>query len=212
VRKLFEWGGFAAAAVLIIFGIVAIVMGISGRSTVHSSIKQEQIVGTPDMTPKGIAAEAKAAGLPASIKLPTCTVAGKAVENGSTAHCFANYMRIHALEATGGLTYSQMPHYASANGKGTNNAAAAKKGANGQPVDNPARTVWINETALATALNAGYMADRIALFGIVVGIALLLTGIGFAILAAGGALRNREAPVGALGRRGAAPSPTGATT
>ena len=34
------------------------------------------------------------------------------------------------------------------------------------------------------------MADQIGLFGIVVGIALLLTGFGFAILAIGGALRN----------------------
>ncbi len=34
------------------------------------------------------------------------------------------------------------------------------------------------------------MASRLALFGIVVGIALLLSGLGFAILAIGGALRN----------------------
>jgi hypothetical protein len=36
------------------------------------------------------------------------------------------------------------------------------------------------------------MAEQISLFGIVVGIALLLSGFGFAILAAGGALRNRD--------------------
>jgi hypothetical protein len=33
------------------------------------------------------------------------------------------------------------------------------------------------------------MAEQLALFGIVVGVALLLTGIGFIILALGGALR-----------------------
>jgi hypothetical protein len=43
--------------------------------------------------------------------------------------------------------------------------------------------VWINETALSTALNTSYMADRISVFGIVVGIALLLSGIGFIVLA-----------------------------
>ena len=45
----------------------------------------------------------------------------------------------------------------------------------------------MTETALSTALNASYMAESLSLFGIVVGIALLLSGIGFGILAAGGA-------------------------
>jgi hypothetical protein len=64
-----------------------------------------------------------------------------------------------------------------------------------QPVDNARRSVWVTETALTTALNASYMASKIALFGVVVGFALLLTGIGFAILAIGGALRNPETAI-----------------
>ena len=36
------------------------------------------------------------------------------------------------------------------------------------------------------------MAEQLALFGIVVGVALLLAGIGFIVLALGGALRRRE--------------------
>ena len=114
------------------------------------------------------------------------------MNSGDRAHCFADYMRIHALLATGGKTYAEMPRFATADGKGTNDEAAALKGKSGQPVDNPARQVWINEVALSTALNASYMADKISLFGIVVGIALLLSGIGFAVLAIGGALRNPE--------------------
>ena len=51
--------------------------------------------------------------------------------------------------------------------------------------------VWISETALSTALNTSYMAEQVALFGIVVGIALLLSGIGFLVLTLGGALRGR---------------------
>src|SRR4051794_653625 len=204
MRKTFEVGGFVAAAILIAFGIGAIVMGFNGRSTVHSTLKQEQIVGTPDMTPKAIAAEATHAGLK-GVSLPTQSVAGQAVDNGTRARVFAQYMRIHALEATGGLTYAQMPRYATADGKGTNTPAAAQKSPKGQPLDNPARTVWINETALGTALNASYMADRIGLFGIVVGIALLLSGLGFAILAAAGALRDREAPIASLGRKASSP-------
>jgi multisubunit Na+/H+ antiporter MnhC subunit len=41
----------------------------------------------------------------------------------------------------------------------------------------------VTETALSTALNVSYMASQISLFGIVVGIALVLTGIGLLILA-----------------------------
>jgi len=189
MRRWLQYGGFAAGIVLVVFGVVAIAMGVSGRSTVSDSLRSEQIVGTPDMTPAAIKAEAKAAGLK-NVSLPTCTVAGKEITSGATARCFASYMRVHALEATGGLTYSQMPRYATADGKGTNVAEQATKAANGQPMDNAARGVWINETALSTALNMSYMASQLALFGIVVGFALLLSGIGFIILAAFGALRT----------------------
>jgi len=191
MRKALEIGGYITAVVLIAFGAAAIYMGIQGRSTVSDSIKAEQIVGSADMTPSAIAGEAKAAGL-TNVSLPTCDVANKAITSGTDARCFSQYMRIHALEATGGKTYAQMPRYATEDGKGTNDAAAAQKGANGQPMDNAARGVWIDETALSSALNMSYMATQVANFGIVVGIALLLSGFGFGILAAGGALRSRD--------------------
>ena len=93
-------------------------------------------------------------------------------------------MRIHALEATGGKTYAQMPQYATADGKGTNDAAQALKDPKtGAPVSNPARQVWINETALSTALNTSFFAASVGMFAIVMGIALLLIGIGFLVLA-----------------------------
>ena len=41
----------------------------------------------------------------------------------------------------------------------------------------------MTETALTTALNMSYMAENLAMFGIVVGVALLLAGIGFVVLA-----------------------------
>ncbi len=191
-RKLFEWAGYIAGVILIAFGLASIVMGVAGRGTVRDSLKLEKIVGSPDMTPAGIKQEAAAAGLK-GVALPTCNVANQAIDTGSEARCFASYMRIHALEASGGLTYSQMPRYATANGKGTNNAATALKGANGQPQDNPARNLWVTETALSTALNTSYLAEQIGLFSVVVGVALLLSGIGFIVfLAVGGALRRRE--------------------
>ena len=129
MRKAFEIGGLVAAVVLVAFGVAAIVMGFNGRDTVQSSLKQEYIVGTPDMNQAAIAAEAKKAGLPASLKLPTADIAGKPINTGKLAREFATYMRIHTLEATGGLTYAQMPRFATADGKGTNDA---DEGAHGQ--------------------------------------------------------------------------------
>jgi hypothetical protein len=180
MRKLLELGGFISGAILIAFGVAVIALGASGRSTVISNLKQEQIVGSPDMTPALIKEEVTKAGL-TNVTLPTCSVAGKAITSGTRARCFAQYMRIHALEASGGLPYSQMPRYATADGKGTSDAAKALT-ANGRPVDNPARNLWVTETALSTALNVSFMADRLALFSMVIGIALLLSGIGFVVL------------------------------
>jgi hypothetical protein len=191
MRRMLEIGGLIAAVVLIGFGVAAVFMGYNGRSTVHTSLTQEQIVGSPDMTPDKIAAEAKDANL-TGVTLPTCSVANEPITTGSEARCFAQYMRIHALEATGGQTYAQMPRFASADGKGTNDPAAAAKGPSGKPLDNPARQIWISETALSGALNSAYAAEQMALFGMVVGVALLLSGLGFGILALAGALRNRE--------------------
>jgi len=51
----------------------------------------------------------------------------------------------------------------------------------------------VTETSLSTALNLSYMAEQLALFGIVVGIALILTGVGFLVLALGGARRHSSA-------------------
>lgn len=191
-RKLLKWGGFGAGAVLVAFGVVAIIMGFSGRATVANSLKLEKIVGSADMTPALIAKEAKDAGL-VGVDLPTVAVAGESINSGPRARAFASYMRIHALEATGGFTYAQMgrfqakPDAAKADlavGGGTDNAAAALVDpVTKQPVANGIRNLWVTETALTTALNTSYMADRLGLFGIVVGIALLLSGIGFIILA-----------------------------
>jgi len=217
MRKLLEVGGLLAAIVLIAFGIGAIVMGASGQSTVHNNLVEQKIVGTPDMTPTAIKAEAAKSGLDVSkLTIPTCSVANKPVEDGATARCFAQYMTIHALEATGGLYYSQMPRYVTAAGVPTNEEARAAKQANGKPKENPAREVWIQETALSTALNTSYMASQVGVFGIVVGIALLLSGLGFAILAIGGALRNPDSVLRSLATRerhgghGATPSASGA--
>jgi hypothetical protein len=171
-RKIFEWGGIAASIVLIAFGIGSIVIGAAGLNEVRDNLARENIVGTEDSS-----------------------IPGQKVDTGSEAQAFADVMRTHALEATGGLTYAEMGRFKSAanpdDPRGTNDEAAALM-EQGAPVSNSARDIWVTETALSTALNVAFFAERVALFSIVMGIALLLTGIGFLVLTLGGAMRRGE--------------------
>jgi hypothetical protein len=137
-------------------------MGVTGRSEVRDSLRAEQIVGTPDMN---------------------TSAANKPVDTGAKAKLFAEGMRKHALAATDGQVYSQMAHYLTAAGKPTDDkAAAAIDPKSGKPVENGARSVWVTETALTTALNTSYFAERVSTFALIMGAAMLLIGIGFLVL------------------------------
>jgi hypothetical protein len=185
-RRILEIGGIAAGVIMVAFGIGSLVLGINARNTVGDELKREFIVGSPDMKPAEIEKAVEEAGL-SNVEIPSCDVAEKEIKTGSDARCFAQYMRIHALESSDGLTYAQMGRFAAAadpsDPKGTSDEALAAKDESGKPISNGARNTWVTETALSTALNVSYMAEQIALFSVVVGIALLLSGIGFIILA-----------------------------
>src|SRR5215213_5954809 len=124
LKRLFEAGGVIAGVILIAFGIGAIVIGITGRSEVRDNLKQEMIVGSPDMTPAETQKAVSEAGLK-GVSVPSCDVAGEAIDTGSEAKCFASYMRIHALEATGGLTYAEMGRFLDKNGNQTSDESKA---------------------------------------------------------------------------------------
>jgi len=204
MKRLLEIGGVVAGVVLIAFGAAAIVLANNGKNTIASELKFQQITGSPDMTPAAIKAEAKAAGLNlATTPIPTCNVANVAITNGDQARCFGEYMKVHTLEATGGVPYALMGRYVALSTApksaltpdgATNDPKYAQiDAATTQPVTNGARDIWVTYTSLTGALDASYMAEQMANFGLVVGIALLLSGFGFAILALGGALENKWA-------------------
>jgi hypothetical protein len=195
MRNLFKYGGIIASIVLIVGGVVSIGAGALGVMEVRNALSAEKIVGTDDMTPTAIRAAATEAGLNvATLDIPSQSVAGKTIDTGSEAKAFAGYMRIHALEATGGQVYAEMGRYLDANGKATNDEAiAAKDPTTGQPVQNQLRNLWVTETALTTALTTSFFAERVAIFTLAIGGALLLTGIGFLVLTLGGALRTAPA-------------------
>jgi hypothetical protein len=170
-RKVFEYGGIAASVMLIAFGAGAIGIGAWGINTVRDNLARENIVGTPDSS-----------------------IPGQKVDTGSEAKAFAAVMRKHALEASDGQTYAEMGRFLDENGNQTSDEAlAAKDPKTGQPVENGRRNIWVTQTAFATALNTAYLGERVGVFGIVMGIALLLTGIGFLVLTLGGALSRKEA-------------------
>ena len=160
MSKFFRYGGIAASIVLVAFGIGALYMGVNGRGYVRDNLAAEKIVGTDDST-----------------------IPGQLVDTGSEAQAFAEVMRKHTLEATGGQTYSEMGRFLDANGKATSDEkAAAIDPKTKQPVENGLRNMWVNETALATALNTAYFAEQVATFAIVMGFALILAGLGFGVL------------------------------
>ena len=175
-RRFWESGGFVAGAVLILFGAAAIYMGVDGRNTVRDALKQEQITfGAVDD--------------PAVAKYAE-QWAGEQVQTGDQARAFAQIMRFHTVNGEWNpdhLTYAQMGRFLAANDPsnpaGTSDEAAALKDEKGSPVSNSFRNTWVTETALSTALNTSYMAEQLSIFGMVVGVALLLTGFGLVILA-----------------------------
>ena len=172
MRKWFAYGGIAASVILIAFGIGAIGIGISGYNDVRDEIVQQKIVAGDD-----------AAELTGGALQP-----GQEITTGAEARAFADIMEHHTLDATQGKRYAEMGRFLTASGEDTSDEALAAKTEDGRPVENGLRNMWVTETALTTALNTAYFAERVAIFSIVMGVALLLTGVGFFVLTLGGAL------------------------
>ncbi len=171
--RLLRIGGYVSGGVLIAFGIAVVALGIWGFSFTRDHIEREGIVFGPATDP--------------AVQEHAEQWAGEPVDTGRKALAQADIMREHTLSGTGGLTYAEMGRYQSAanpdDPAGTNDEAEAAKDESGEPISNGARNIWVTETALATALDMGFMSEMLSIFSIVVGIALLLTGIGLVILA-----------------------------
>jgi len=182
-RRVWEIGGLVAGAVLIVFGAVAIYMGVDGRNTVRDSLTEEQIYFGSTEDPAVAQYAEEWAAEPGESQ-------GDQVKTGEQARAFANIMRYHTINAEWNpehLTYAQMGRFLAASDPsdpaGTSDEEAALTDDDGRPVSNSFRNQWVTQTALSNALNMSYMAEQLSLFGIVVGVALLLTGVGLVILA-----------------------------
>ena len=177
-------GGYLSGGLLTFFGIAVIALGIWGFAFTRDHIEREGITFGPIEDP-AVAEHAE-------------QWAGEPVDTGRKALAMAEIMREHTLSSTGGLTYAEMGQYQSAEDPsdpvGTNDPEAAAKDENGEPISNSARNIWVTETALATALDMGFMSEMLSIFSIIVGFALLLTGVGLVILAK--AVFGRSGPEG----------------
>jgi hypothetical protein len=159
--RKFRYGGYAASVFLVALGVGCVVIGFVGRADVRDRIAQEQIVGTPDSS-----------------------IAGEAVDTGQEANVFADTIRKHTLESTGGLTYAEMPRAVyEGSGKPVPDDRVDAALASGKAIDNPERQIWITSTALSTALHTSFFAESVATFSIVMGFALVLIGFGLFVLA-----------------------------
>ena len=111
----------------------------------------------------------------------------------------ADIIDIHALESTGGLTYSEMGRFATPDGDpaGTSNPDEALIGADGKPVANALRNTAFQASALRTSLYTSVMAFNVA--DLVVGLGLMILVLGLAVGGLGVALGGLAIP--SLARR-----------
>jgi hypothetical protein len=174
MKRFFEYGGIIASVILIAFGAGSIGVSAKGLNDVRDRLAAQNITAgddAPEIT---------------NGKLQP----GQKIDTGAEAEQFAKIMEFHTLEATEGKRYAEMGRFLTPEGTDTSDEAlAAKDPRSGRPVENGLRNMWVTETALTTALNTSYFAEQVAYFGIAMGVALLLTGIGFLVLTLGGVLQ-----------------------
>jgi hypothetical protein len=169
--------------VLMVFGLVfigagfyTIIRGFDAKDQVRDELIAQNITTTED-----------------------ASIPNVRVDDAATARSMADIIDTHALESTGGLTYSELGRFMAANGDpaGTSNEDEALLGADGKPVANPLRNVAFQASALRTSLFTSVMAFNVA--DLVVGLGVLILVLGFAVGGVGVALGGLAIP--ALARR-----------
>lgn len=177
-------------------GIFAIVQGRTAKDEVRDKLGAQNITLTDDA----------AAIVPGAEP-------GARVDDPESAEAMAEIINAHALETTGGLTYSEMGRFATEDGDpaGTSDPAQAATGPNGDPLPNPARNTAFQAAALQTSLYSSFMGFRVAdfvqgfgLFAIAVGIFMIFAGVAFSgaarlLFADNGRLHTRATDQGGLG-------------
>jgi hypothetical protein len=122
------------------------------------------------------------------------SIPGVQVDDPRSAKSMADIINTHALESTGGLTYSEMGRFANKEGTpvGTNDEAEAVKDATGRPVSNGLRNTALTAANLRTSLYTSVMAFNVA--DLVMGLGLMIIVLGVAVGGLGVALAGLAIP------------------
>jgi hypothetical protein len=126
MSKLFRYGGIAASIALIVFGIGAVATGFSGRDQVRSNLAREQIVGT--------------AGLEHPRPEGRHRQRGASLCQGDAQAHPRGHRRSDVLPDG---PVSRQGRQADQRRQGSRHRPKTQK-----PVSNPARQIWVTETAL----------------------------------------------------------------
>ena len=171
MKKLFPILLMVLGVAFVAAGGYAMYRGFDANDQVHDELVAQNIVTPED------------ASIPNAL-----------VDDKDTAHSMAEIIEVHALEATGGLTYAEMGRFATPDGDpaGTSNEDEAVIGSDGRPVPNNARNTAFQASALRTSLFSSVMAFEIST--LVVGIGALLLLLGFAVGGVGVALAGLALP------------------
>ena len=139
-------------------GLAFVGVGFWARRDARRALAQERIVG------------------PAGRDRPAAPVT-----DASGARALAELIRQNTVDAAGGRTYTETDAYVDAEGKPTaDRELAAKDERTGRPVENPDHALWIQSTALQTALMQAYVALRLAELTVALGASFAAAGAGIA--------------------------------
>ena len=122
------------------------------------------------------------------------SIPGVQVNDAATAESMARIINHHALEASGGKTYSELGRFMAADGNtdGTNDAKLAALDPAGKPIANPVRNTAFQASALQTSLWSSVLAFNVA--DLVVGLGLMIGFLGLAIGGVGVVLMTLASP------------------
>ena len=116
-----------------------------GISNVRDNLKLEQITGLAGHDARRDQGGGREGRPDRSRPIRPTSVAGETIDTGSEARVFASYMRIHALEATGGQTLRRdgpLPRRERQTDLGR--VAGSEGSKTGQPVENGLRNLWVS--------------------------------------------------------------------
>ena len=171
MKKIFPLALLVLGVVFLGAGVYTVGRGIDAKDQVRDELIAQEIV-TPD----------------------DASIPGVRVDSVATAKSMADIIDFHQRNQAGGLTYSEMGRFMTADNDpaGTNDEAEAVKDANGKPVANSLRNVAFQASSLRTSLYSSVMAFEVA--NLVTGLGAMILVLGLAVGGTGVALAGLAIP------------------